>query len=459
MTLKYRRLLYSSFIAFFIVITPTVILYATGYRYNFKNHRVEKIGILHIESIPKNADIFINDKPAGKTPSRFIKLLPDKYHLRVSHNGYSTWTKAVELQSSLTTFYRNIVLFKNSLPINIAEGQINITTVSPNQQKMVYSVIKDSIEQIKFVNLKNNAEFIIDDLNIQTYTGLELVEWSPNQDKLLLKKIINNFNQYMIVDTDALTIEEIFNTTRLNFDLLKWDQNSNDRLYGLSKAVLYQVDLINNDVTSLYSANIQDFQVRGNEIFFITKIINENFLNKTTLDDQTIGEIQKIKIPSPSEFKLLPTKQNYLILLDSISRDLFIIDSGAFSAQNITSSIILQDKAKDIVWSTSGNELLFYTDFEIATFDFPSQQKNLITRYGDVITQALWYPGDDYILYQVNSIIKVIEKNGSTNEGRNDITLTELKNIKQLGIDSAGQNLYFKGAVGSQQGIYQLQLQ
>lgn len=457
MSLKYRRLLYSSFIAFFIIVTPLITLYATGYRYNFKNNRIEKIGIIHIETLPKDAKIYINDKYIDDTPARFIKLLPNKYKVVVQKEGYHPWKKEVVVQSNLTSFYKDITLFKNNLPINKIEGQINLLAISPDQKKIIYTLNKQNIEELRLLNIKNNSEFLIDSFNSQAYNQLEFVEWSPNRNKALIKKVIGDFNQYIIVDINSLKIEEIFDITRLSFDKLTWDLLNDNFLYGLKNAVLYQIDLLNDDVESLHSANITDFQIKGNEIFFISKVVNESFLNKTILEDKKIGEIVKIKLPSPSNFTLQPSTQPYLVLLDMKSNDLFIIESNAFGLVDLTQSIILQDKAKEIVWSSDFSEILFYTDFEISTFNFNDKQKNLITRYGEIINQAIWYPGDNYIIYQLGNVTKAIERYGF--EYRNDVELAHLSEISKISVDDVGENLYFIGQVGNQQGIYKLELQ
>lgn len=457
MSLKYRRLLYSSFIAFFIIVTPLITLYATGYRYNFKNNRIEKTGIIHIETLPKDAKVYINDKYIDDTPARFIKLLPDKYKVVVQKEGYHPWKKEVVVQSNLTSFYKDITLFKNNLPINKIEGQINLLAISPDQKKIIYTLNKQNIEELRLLNIKNNSEFLIDSFNSQAYNQLEFVEWSPNRNKALIKKVIGDFNQYIIVDINSLKIEEIFDITRLSFDKLTWDLLNDNFLYGLKNAVLYQIDLLNDDVESLHSANITDFQIKGNEIFFISKVVNESFLNKTILEDKKIGEIVKIKLPSPSNFTLQPSTQPYLVLLDMKSNDLFIIESNAFGLVDLTQSIILQDKAKEIVWSSDFSEILFYTDFEISTFNFNDKQKNLITRYGEIINQAIWYPGDNYIIYQLGNVTKAIERYGF--ESRNDVELAHLSEISQISVDDVGENLYFIGQVGNQQGIYKLELQ
>ena len=55
--LIYRRITYSLFIILFLIVTPLIIFYTQGYRFNFKNQHIQQTGILVISSNPKKADI------------------------------------------------------------------------------------------------------------------------------------------------------------------------------------------------------------------------------------------------------------------------------------------------------------------------------------------------------------------------------------------------------------------
>ncbi|MAF13850.1 MAG: hypothetical protein CMI53_03085 [Parcubacteria group bacterium] len=457
MELKIRRSLYLTFIGAFIIITPLLILYTTGYRYNFKKHKIEKTGILYLDSQPKNAKIFINDKYENTTPNRFSRILPDVYQIKIEKDGYYPWQKELEVKSNLTTFGRDIVLFKINSPINIVNQQINILNISPDHKKIVYSVVKENVEEIRLLNLKNKSDFLVKEFNNRTFNQLDFVQWSPSQKKVMIKEIIGDFNQYLIVDIESLKIKELFDITRLNFSKLAWDNSDDNYLYGLRKSVLHQIDLVTNSTRPLLSDPIQDFQVQNDNIYYITKIGNESFLNKRIIINQKAGPSEKIKLPSPSEYTIEPLINNLLVLLDKKNNDLFIINEKSFDQQDVSRNIVLQDKAKKVIWSKDLKNILFYTDFEISIFNLETSQKNLITRYGEIINQALWYPGQNYIIYQAGNSIRAIES-GPT-EIRNDLELAKLDQISSMVVDDDGENLYFKATSESLEGIFQLAIQ
>ncbi|MBI3291012.1 PEGA domain-containing protein [Candidatus Falkowbacteria bacterium] len=457
MTLGRRRIIYIGFFAIFIILAPIIILYSTGYSYNFKKNKLEKTGIIFIESNPKNAQVYIDGKlKKNKTPARFTRMLPGTYKIEVRKDGYHSWSKEMEVKSNLTTFNRDIIIFKKSLPINIADGQINILTASPDQKKIVYSIIKEGIEELRFFNLNNNSDFLIQEFSPNSYNMFEFIEWSPSQNKVLLKQALGNINQYLIVDTETLKIKELSAITRINFERLSWDQGSDNFLYGLRQAVLHRIDIANNTDDALLSANISDFWINGNEILYITELAGESFLNREFLDISS-GEAERIKLPSPSEYTLENSINDQIVLLDKRNSDLFIIKKSAFNSQGIEKDIILQDKAKELIWSENGRELLYYTDFEIWIFDAGKQEKKIVTRYGEVINQALWHPEDTYVIYQVGNSVRVIET--VDNEMKNDLELTLVSNINSVLIDDSEQNIYFGGRIGNQQGLYRLEIQ
>jgi hypothetical protein len=203
------------------------------------------------------------------------------------------------------------------------------------------------------------------------------------------------------------------------------------------------------------------FQIQGNNIYYASRDKNDAFLNRRTVVNSEIGQPERIKLPDLLEYSLQLNAQSPLLLTDN-DNNLYLIDAAAFSNLakadfNMADYLIFQDKAKKVSWSANGNLLIYFTDFEIYTFDLNSRRKNLITRYSRVIKDAIWYPGNKYLLYQVGDAIHASEI--CCSESRNDIQLADKAEDNNLIMDAAGQYLYFDAKIGSQEGLYKLQLQ
>jgi len=62
MSLTFRRLFYLAAIIIFLIIAPILILYTTGYRYDFHTHKIILTGSFFIETIPQDTDIYLNNE-------------------------------------------------------------------------------------------------------------------------------------------------------------------------------------------------------------------------------------------------------------------------------------------------------------------------------------------------------------------------------------------------------------
>lgn len=124
-----------TFVIFFFLISPVIILYSAGWRIDLKTLSVQKTGGIFLKTKMKDVVLSIDGK-SHKAKSRFLSglfinnLLPRSYRLEVSKDGYHSWVKNLEVKPSLVTETKNIVLVpKNQNPIvfqnNILDFLVN----------------------------------------------------------------------------------------------------------------------------------------------------------------------------------------------------------------------------------------------------------------------------------------------------------------------------------------------
>ena len=197
MTLRNRRMLYSIFIIIFLIVTPLIILYTSGYRYNFEKNKIQKTGILIIKSKPEKAAIFLNEKEQSKrTPAGIINLLPDDYNVKVRKEGFYPWQKTLTVQSQLTTFAENILLFEKNDPEKIIDGNITFFLISPDEEKIIFIKTENSSRKLWLTNIKTGEEKII--YNIPQGADEKInIEWGKDSQKILIA------NQKNIIVLDA----------------------------------------------------------------------------------------------------------------------------------------------------------------------------------------------------------------------------------------------------------------
>ena len=86
-----------------------------------------------------------------------------------------------------------------------------------------------------------------------------------------------------------------------------------------------------------------------------------------------------------------------------------------------------------------------------------NNKKELITRISNPITEVLWHPSDNYIIYLADNTINIIELD--KREKRNIAKIIKLDNLSQILSNEKGDILYFNGSIGNQEGIYKLSIQ
>ncbi|HOQ91546.1 MAG TPA: PEGA domain-containing protein, partial [bacterium] len=123
MSLLQRQWLSRLFILLFLIITPLVLAYATGYHINWRNLKLEKTGLLEIKTIPSGAQVNIEElrawfsKPKNlNTPFKLKNLRPSNYTVNLSLDGYHSWRKILTIKPAETTFAKDVRLFKQAEP-------------------------------------------------------------------------------------------------------------------------------------------------------------------------------------------------------------------------------------------------------------------------------------------------------------------------------------------------------
>jgi len=126
MTFRIRRIILTGTILFFIVVAPTALLYSYGYSFDWQNKKVVLTGGFYFESLPKKADVYLDDKLKKETPVFIKRLLPKEYQVKITENGYHSWQKNLKIESKLVTVVKNILLIPLNPEIRIVDEALPI---------------------------------------------------------------------------------------------------------------------------------------------------------------------------------------------------------------------------------------------------------------------------------------------------------------------------------------------
>lgn len=128
MTKKTRLIILLICIALFIFITPGIIFYSLGYRYDFKNNETVATGGIYIKAEPLGSDIIINNTIEQKTGlfSTYVfvqNLLPKNHTVLIKKEGYADYQKTLPVKENEVTKLEHVTLFKPNPRFEILQNE------------------------------------------------------------------------------------------------------------------------------------------------------------------------------------------------------------------------------------------------------------------------------------------------------------------------------------------------
>lgn len=326
MTLKFRRLLLFGLFVLFIIISPTVILYSRGWRFNFKNLAFQKIGAIYVRTQPKDAIIKINNEifpnNAGfiQTGTLIANLLPGDYEVKIEKNGYFPYFKNLIVEPALVAELINVVLIPEKIEqtdifpsklkgdklADLFDKEKIIINNRKNNNYYLYNLAKSSVLSVNasFNNLIN--EEIID----------KIIFYPPDSDKLVIEtKTLKDKKNLYVFDTNRLRLEKIFSdssSSRLlnwtakdfNFYYIKsWVSKLQDHRLLIFNS-LTKTETLLSELPTTESINQMIISDSGDQIAIIDGLDDLYVFNLTTKELQKIAHNAELSIFSPDNEKI-----------------------------------------------------------------------------------------------------------------------------------------------------------
>ncbi|MBH41673.1 MAG: hypothetical protein CL685_03090 [Candidatus Magasanikbacteria bacterium] len=235
-----RRIIMALLIVSFCVLSPIIVLYTAGYRYDFSTNRILSRGSISVDIDTKDITVFINNKQiTQKPPIRLSNLAPNStYTISIQKDGYHTWQHDVLVKSNQTTYIKDIFLIKKSTPTNITKNTRHISTLSfsPSGEYVLKKIKRKKDNTIIFllysITKKEDVRLLI------PTTPQTIVSWSPDNDHLLIYEKNKASHITMIAAHDPHTRH--LSPTPLNLQEFQWGGvQKNPTLFMRSENDLY----------------------------------------------------------------------------------------------------------------------------------------------------------------------------------------------------------------------------
>ena len=433
----------------FILAGSYLFLYSQGIRIDINKWRLVKTGGFEIQVLsPSGADIYFNSKRAKSTGflqnTLFIKnFLPQTYKVEIKKDGFYSWQKNLEVQESLVTQAKSIILFKQNPSFDVMAENVENFWLAPYQKKLLvfnqlhqawsYSLIDASAKKAEQVILGQNS--------LDPKNPLPILEqWDEPQKRLLLKTTVTTAtsapDKLWIVNYSAFPQIEIFSQV-IEKDCLEISfkpQTSHQVIY-LKNNNLYSLDFKQKTASPLNAApapiNINQpvkpnkqllmtkavwFEIKDNNLYWLDQ---SGFLHKSS--DQSLEKTEvlnktSLELSGWDRFTVYNQSSPLLLLLNqnlhwSQNND-FVKIEQQFQGLDVSG-----DNSQALLW---GNQELWLADKNQKPFT-----ARFLNRFWKTPAAAFWL-NKDYILFNIDDEIKISET-----DSRDYLNIYTLKSFKE----------------------------
>lgn len=462
MNYRARKIIAFFFIAVFAVTAPAVVLYTSGYRYNWKKNKFEKTGIIQVDSKPVEADILLNGvHQIKKTPASFPKLLPDDYAITLSKPGYLTWKKTLNVRSIDTTFANDVILFRDSLPRQMIRGAIRAAAFSPKDGRLAFLRTSGDISELIVADGPDRVPVLLARFAAADYQD-EKLSWSPNslylafsakrraQPPVALAPVL--FIYPMTAGFQALPAHELVSAREKNAKTSRitgrWTSDGGHMTVVTDNGD-HLVTAATGEVRPIAAATgIVDVYSDGPVYTLSTEKEGDVSLEKTASEGRP-PQLTLATFP-PGVNRIIGADESSVLVADGRAGKAYLIDAESGEAMETFT-------ATDAVWEKqNGGRILLWNDFEISIYDPSTQSRTLVTRLGTAILGCAWHPAGKHVIYSTATEITAIELDDR--DGRNSFELARFSDIQTFFVEPAGDRIDVVGAIGTQQGEFEKDL-
>ncbi len=412
MNLKARFSLIGLGIVLFLVATPILVLYARGFKYDFRTGQVTKTGALVVKSDPTKANVFLDGKEAGETPVNVRFLLPKDYEIRIEKEGYQPWVKRLSVNSQFVTWanaYREFVTLFYTEPELKREFKSGQFIFSKNGSEIAFT--EEGV--YKLLNTQNGDVAILGNaakLSFPEIGGKEVV-WQ-NGSKI--------YEMLMQKPSAPLSNELLKNLTFAEADgerLILLSAQGDLYSYNFSK-----LTLLDKNVAAATLAHDGIYYVQKNSL----KHLNSGQSDPTIVSD---------KLPAFKTVSVNRFENKIFLILD---QTLYVINDALE---------MIHSPASFMRWDGNSHQLLFGNQNELQVYNPTSKNTELILRAIKPISLAKFSAEAGYTFYLQDNKIKAIEMDGR--DHRNIYTIVENTGTNpNFEISPSGKYLYLFNAEG-----------
>ncbi|HUD44578.1 MAG TPA: PEGA domain-containing protein [Patescibacteria group bacterium] len=196
---SHRRTIIMTLLTLVLLILATVgaILYGMGYRLDFNESgpKIAHTGILNASSSPTGAQVYVDSHLTTAT-NNAVNLVPGKYTITMTKEGYQPWKKDIIIQDQVVTNANALLLPQAPTLQSISTVGIANPVLDPTQTKLAFTVSSESAQTKNGIYVLDMSTRNFPVLPIQT-SSLQIADdtvasfsqaklsWSPDGQQIL----------------------------------------------------------------------------------------------------------------------------------------------------------------------------------------------------------------------------------------------------------------------------------
>lgn len=430
-----RRAIMIAFIAAFFIITPIIVMYTAGYRYDWSSGLIRETGSLSIDVLPENAKVTLDGLLLDATiPVRLKNIAPKKYNILITAPGYYAWEKEVEVRRKQTTYIKDIQLLKQSKPIQIVSGTIHNLVITPGARSLVFT--RGTSPELMLYDLRSHHETLL-----ATFSKPQNINyfWSNRHNYAAITVGSKPYTSVLVIDLN--NPKDIINISTLQKETIsrvQWKESAEPVLYfGTTSTInsYYPKLRENRRVTT---NNYADWSLNGSDLWTMDRTTSSLIITKDRLGFNevfTVVSSTSYEAFNPADFMIEAIYNNHIVLNHSSGKLMLLVRGHKQFVIPASHAIV----------SPYNNWLIMWNESELWTYA-EGEEPFLLHRTGNKLTGVT--PIDSYntLALQFDHTTKVLYPY----EYIEQELLTEV--VLNLVADTDNRQIYFT----TTQGIYSL---
>lgn len=427
--------LYGVIVTLFLAFAASAIYYAKGYRYNFHAGRLEKTGLIVLNSKPDAARVTVDTKDHGsKTPTKIDALLPGLHQLTIQKDGYRIWQKALLVEAERATFARYIVLIPEKLsPRRMAQDQaIDSLRVSPDGSQFIYTVSGGSeLWRVRSDGSSRTRLFTPQAADVSLASGgtpvnLSLIGWSPDSSRSLVTRTQAGQTSYWLVGFGVTTLDGLLPG---DASQIQFDPSDSRRLYFVRAGSLFRLNTADRTISSPILSEVVSYRASDGAIDAIRTSGGPLALWHS---DSSGSRLERVKdnLPAGNYALAYTPETDTLAMAGPEQVEIYTPDDGRHRISRVIPGVFTA-----LDWNKNGQRLVYWRSDNVGSFDAQTGSSYTAGTQAGVRAVSWTSDGDHLIISGQDGLTSFTEFDGAyplTFKALREGTLAYLPGLHEL---------------------------